>query len=77
MKKWKKRIPGMLILVAVVLNVLGRTYPIWIDGYVNYIFPLWTSTYGRMIGWFPFSVGEWMLYLAVVFLLLLIAGGIV
>ena len=77
MKRWKKRIPGLMILISIGLNILGRTSQIFADGYVNYIFPIWVSSYGRITGLFPFSVGEWMLYLGVVFILILAAGSII
>lgn len=77
MKRWKKRIPGLMILISIGLNILGRTSQIFADSYVNYIFPIWVSSYGRITGLFPFSVGEWMLYLGVVFILILVAVSIV
>ena len=77
MKRWKKRIPGLMILISIGLNILGRTSQIFADSYVNYIFPIWVSSYGRITGLFPFSVGEWMLYLGVVFILILAAGSII
>lgn len=77
MKRWKKRIPGLMILISIGLNILGRTSQIFADSYVNYVFPIWVSSYGRITGLFPFSVGEWMLYLGVVFILILAAGSII
>lgn len=75
--KWKLMAPGAMILAAVLLNIAGRIWRGFSDFYVNRIFPLWVETYGRVTGCFPFSVGEWMLYLAVILTVLFLAGGIV
>ncbi len=40
------------------------------DWYVAHVFPIWLNTYGRLSGLFPFSIGEWMLYLAAVLVLI-------
>lgn len=39
------------------------------DWYISHIFPVWVSTYGRLTGIFPFSVGEWMILFGVGLLL--------
>lgn len=62
-KKWQLWTPGILILFAAGLNMAGRVWEGFSDFYVDNIFPLWVETYGRITGSFPFSVGEWMLYL--------------
>ncbi len=77
MKRWKLWMPGAMLLLAVILNILGRVWEGFSDFYVKHIFPLWVETYGRITGIFPFSVGEWMLYLAVALVLLLGMGGVV
>lgn len=77
MKKRKLWIPMILILFSVGLNILARLSKGFSDFYVNHIFPLWVKTYGRLTGLFSFSVGEWMLYLAVCLLVLLLLGGII
>jgi len=77
LKRWKLWMPGAMILLAVILNILGRVWEGFSDFYVKHIFPLWVETYGRITGIFPFSVGEWMLYLAVALVLLLGMGGVV
>lgn len=77
LKAFQKQIPALLILFAVLLNITGRVWQGFTDFYVDHIFPLWVETYGRFTGLFPFSVGEWMLYLAVVLVFLLIIGGVV
>lgn len=77
MKKWKLWIPALLVFLSIILNILSRLCRGFSDFYVNHIFPLWVETYGRITGLFPFSVGEWMLYLAVCLLGFLILGGAV
>ena len=74
-KKWKIRIPAALVLAAVVLNIWARASRSFSLFYVNNIFPFWVETYGRVTGLFPFSVGEWMLYLAVCLLIVLVLAG--
>ena len=61
---------------AIILNITGRVWKGFSDFYVKHIFPLWVETYGRVTGIFPFSVGEWMLYLAALLAILLGAGGL-
>lgn len=77
MRHLKKWIPALLILFAVLLNITGRVWQGFTDFYVDHIFPLWVETYGRFTGLFPFSVGEWMLYLAALLVFFLLAGGAV
>lgn len=74
-KKWKIVIPAALVLCSVLLNILARASQSLSEFYVNQIFPLWVETYGRVTGLFPFSVGEWMLYLAVCLVAILIVAG--
>ena len=76
MKKWKQMIPAALIVLSVLLNIIARLSRTFSDCYVNQIFPLWVETYGRLTGLLPFSVGEWMLYLAVLLVALLLLGGL-
>ncbi|MBQ8596814.1 MAG: DUF3810 domain-containing protein [Lachnospiraceae bacterium] len=75
-KFWKILIPAGLILLSVLLNMAARFSREFANCYVNYIFPIWVETYGRLTGLFPFSVGERMLYLAVILVFLLLLGGI-
>lgn len=77
MKKWKIIIPAAMILFSVLLNILARVSWEFSMFYVNHIFPLWVETYGRVTGLFPFSVGEWMLYLAVCLVGILILAGFI
>ena len=75
MKKTKFWLPAAFILCAVILNITGRACRPFTDFYVTYIFPIWGAAYGKVTGLVPFSVGEWMLYLAVVMLFVLVLGG--
>lgn len=77
MKKRKFWLPAAFILCAVILNITGRECRPFTDFYVTYIFPIWGTAYGKVTGLVPFSVGEWMLYLAVVMLFVLVLGGAV
>ena len=77
MRHLKKWIPAFLVLFSVLLNITGRMWQGFTDFYVDHIFPLWVETYGRFTGFFPFSVGEWMLYLAVFLVFFLIVGGMI
>lgn len=66
---WKTAFPLFLLAAAIILNVAGRKSSTFCNFYVNRIFPLWAETYGRLTGMFSFSVGEWLLYLAVIILI--------
>lgn len=66
MPERKIRIPIWFILIAVLLIIISKVSPQFAQYYVNYIFPLWVESYGRVTGLFPFSVGEMMIYLGVV-----------
>lgn len=72
----KVKLPLGLIVFSVVLNIIARMSPSCAEFYVNYIFPLWVETYGRVTGIFPFSVGELMLYFAVVLVAVWVLWGI-
>lgn len=74
--KWKKVIPAGLILLSVLLCSMARLFPGLADCYVNHVFPIWVETYGRIAGVFPFSVGEVLLYLAVLLVLIWAIAGV-
>ena len=76
-KRWKIGIPAVLIALAVFFNILARVSKGFSEFYVNQIFPVWVETYGRVTGLFSFSVGEWMLYLAVGLVVILVLAGAV
>ncbi len=73
MRKYKGiRVPLVLFLTAVVLNIIGWNSSRFCDWYIEIVFPFWVEIYGRITGLFPFSVGEWLLYLAVVLVVVLL-----
>lgn len=51
---------GIVVLV-VLLNVAAWNSSVFADWYIAHVFPIWVSTYGRVSGLFPFSVGEWLI----------------
>lgn len=59
---------GVFTAVIVLLNIAAWNSTAFCDWYIAYIFPIWVNTYGRITGFFPFSVGEWLI-IAGVFLL--------
>lgn len=67
----KRRVVMVLIWAAVLaLRTAAWLCAPFCDWYVAHVFPIWLNTYGRLSGLFPFSVGEWMLYLAAVLVLI-------
>ena len=50
-----------IIVVLLLLQVVAWSSRSLSDAYIDYIFPIWVNTYGRITGLFPFSVGEWMI----------------
>lgn len=75
-KHWKITVPLIFIAAAFIINGIGWLSPSFCEFYVMHIFPLWVETYGRFTGIFPFSIGEWMLYLGVLLVVLLVLWGI-
>ena len=59
----KKRVWVYIILVVLVLvlNVSAWNSTAFCDFYIKHIFPIWVNTYGRVMGLFPISLGEYML----------------
>lgn len=56
---------GMIVIILI--NILAWKNTAFCDYYVKNIFPIWGMTYGRLTSLLPFSIGEIMLYLAVIF----------
>lgn len=54
------KVYGIWALLVVVVNLAAAAIPGLSDKYIQYIFPIWVNTYGRLMDIFPFSVGEWM-----------------
>ena len=57
---------GVILVLAVILNIIAWKSPAFCDFYVENVYPLWVNTYGRFMGIFPFSVGEIMFAVGVV-----------
>lgn len=49
--------------VTIVLNLIAWNSTAFCDAYIQYIFPIWVNSYGRLTGLLPFSLGEIMLAL--------------
>ena len=64
--KW---IYGIGVAVVILINVIAWQSVEFCDWYIAYVFPVWLNTYARLTSLVPFSVGEIMLALAVVFTL--------
>ena len=74
----KSRILGFCIVALVVLlNAAAWNSTAFSDWYITYIFPVWVNLYGRVTGFFPFSVGEWMLAAGVVLVVLALGIGMI
>ena len=48
--------------VSVILAVSGRVVPGFAQWYGTHLYPLWVGSIGRLMGYFPFSVSEMLLY---------------
>lgn len=68
----------LAILAGIVgLNVAAWCVPAFCDWYIAHIFPIWINTYGRFMGLFPFSIGEWLLAAGVFLTLAALLLGLV
>ena len=56
------RIYLSIVAVLLLLQVVAWSSRSLSDAYIDYIFPIWVNTYGRITGLFPFSVGEGWLW---------------
>lgn len=66
MKRW-----GFFVLLGIAvfmaaLNAVAWESTAFCDFYVRNIYPLWLNTYGRIMGLFPFSVGEIMIVIGLI-----------
>lgn len=53
----------LLAAVSVVLAVAARQAPGFAQWYGTHLYPVWVGSMGRVMGFFPFSVSEMLLYL--------------
>lgn len=52
--------------ICILLNVLARLIPGFADVYLEYVFPLFNNTFGRLLSPIPFSVGEILILIALI-----------
>ncbi|MFQ9464989.1 MAG: DUF3810 family protein [Gallintestinimicrobium sp.] len=71
----KKKVWGILFLTALALNVLAWKSSSFCDFYAESVFPVWSSISTRVMSVFPFSVGEGMIVLGILFLTAFAAVG--
>lgn len=55
-----------IFVVSILLNVIARLSSTFADLYLEYVFPIWNHTFGRLCSWVPFSVGEILIILALI-----------
>lgn len=60
---------GIYLSIIIILNIVSE-FPAFSDFYTDHIFGFWSETYGRLTGFIPFSVGEWLIVLAIILTLL-------
>lgn len=77
-KNKKVKIAFLIILaVILLLNAAAWCSAAFCDWYIANIFPVWVNTYGRITGFFPFSVGEWLIAAGLVLVAAALALGAV
>jgi hypothetical protein len=64
-KSWM--VYACLIIVLVFLNILARNSTTFCNWYIEVVLPIGINTLGRVMGWFPFSVGELMIGAVIVY----------
>lgn len=69
------RIYLSIVAVLLLLQVVAWSSRSLSDAYIDYIFPIWVNTYGRITGLFPFSVGEWMIVAGILVVLAAVVLG--
>lgn len=67
-RKKRRLLYAAAAALTVLLNIIAWNSAFFCDTYIQYIFPIWVNTYGRLTGLVPFSVGEIMLVLGAVLL---------
>ncbi len=63
----RKKIWAALLLLTAAVNVIAWNSQAFCDWHVKHLFSLSVNLYGRLMSVFPFSVGEGMIVLAVLF----------
>lgn len=64
--KWKLILTGICVALAVILQIAARMTNGFGEFYAEYIYPLWVNTIGRLMGVFPVSMIEILIYIAIV-----------
>lgn len=52
--------------ICILLNILARLIPGFADAYLEYVFPVFNNTFGRLLSPIPFSVGEILILIALI-----------
>lgn len=65
--KIKAGISIALAAASVILTVAARQAPGFAQWYGTHLYPVWVGSIGRVMGYFPFSVSEILLYLLTVY----------
>lgn len=66
---------SMLVVIAI-FNIAAFFTP-FCDWYVEAVFPLWINGFGRVTSLVPFSVGEWMITLGVIYIAVVLAINVI
>ena len=77
-KTKKGRILFLVVLaIIILLNIAAWVSSSFCDWYIAHVFPAWVNTLGRIMGIFPFSVGEWMILLGLALVAVAAALGLI
>ncbi len=66
---------GVVLLLGLI-NLIAWNSTAFCDAYITYVFPIWLNTYGRLMGLFPFSVGEILIGVAMVLVAAAVIFGV-
>ncbi|MGL5260330.1 MAG: DUF3810 domain-containing protein [Lachnospiraceae bacterium] len=70
MKKKRLYGPFAVFVIALILNILSWVSTVFCDWYLEVLFPIINGTYGRIFSFFPFSVGEIMIIVGIIWLII-------
>lgn len=65
-----------MAVLIVLINILAWSFSAFCDAYVKYVFPILLNTWGRLMGLFPFAVGDVFLVFTVIWIIILLLMGI-
>lgn len=66
----------VLAVLALVLGMVSRAAEGFAQWYSVHLYPLWVGSIGRLMGYVPFSVSEFLLYLLVIAAVVLTGKGV-